>query len=134
MEIGWILDSYNIWSHIPYVDVRGVIIIKWTNNDKKDFLNEIFDNMLYIVSSTHHILKINFWWMTKNFWKMYKLYQILYFFLKKHPNFKLYKNMLTILCFIFLDHKLQLCFNRCHVHHTSFTCRKKLLKLKKFVQ
>jgi hypothetical protein len=34
---------------------------------------------------------------------MYKLYKILHFVLKKHHNCKMYENMLTILCFIFLD-------------------------------
>jgi len=82
--------------------------------------------------SIHHIFCINFSWITKNFFKMYKFYQMMRFVLKIYRNFKLYENMLVIWWFILLFHKLQLCF-RYHVHYTPFICGKGFLKfLKKF--
>ncbi len=47
---------------------------------RKDFLDEIFYNMLlniHIIFSIHHNFCINFLWITKNFQKVYKFYQIL---------------------------------------------------------
>jgi hypothetical protein len=127
-----------------------VITIRWTNNDKKlkdsspfcghfhFFIERIRWNLLqyvklkiHMIFSIHHIFCINYWWITKKFLKVYKFYQILCFVLKNYPNFKLYQNMLTILCFIFLFHKLQLSFGY-HVHYTLFTCGKGLLNLKIF--
>jgi hypothetical protein len=85
-------------------------------------------------SSIHHIFCINFWWVViKNFQKVHIFYQILRLILKNYPNFRLYKNMLIILWFVFLYHKIQLCF-RCHVHYTLFICRKGLLKIFNCVQ
>ncbi len=49
------------------------------------------------------------------------------FILKIYHNFESYQNMLIILGFYFLYHKLQLCFV-CHAHYTPFTCGKGLLK------
>jgi hypothetical protein len=98
---------------------------------KKDFLDEIFYNMLlkiYIIFSIHHNFLINFWWITKNFSKVYKFYQILHVVLKFYLNFKLYTNMLIISWIVFLYHKIQLFF-RFRVHYTLFTCGKGLLKL-----
>jgi hypothetical protein len=105
-----------LWEHSPFPLWVGVITIKWTNDDKglqsffwslshsrkKVFLDEIFCNMLlkiHIISSIHHIFWINFWWITKNFLKVYKFYQILHFILKNYPNFKLYEHILIILWF-----------------------------------
>jgi hypothetical protein len=51
----------------------------------KDFVDETFYNMLlkiHILSSIHHTICINFWWITKNFLKVYRFYQILCFILK----------------------------------------------------
>jgi hypothetical protein len=135
-----------LWEHSPFPLWVGVITIKWTNDDKgfkdyssflvillshiKDFVDETFCNILFkihIISSIHHIFCINFWWISKNFLKMDRFYQILCLILKKNPNFTLHENMVVILWFLFLYHKIQLCF-RCHVHHTPFTCGKGFLK------
>ncbi len=98
----------------------------------KDFWGEILCNMLqeiHTIFSIHLIFCINFWWITNNFQKIYKFNQIMHFVLKNYPNFKMYEIILIILCFVFLFHKLQLCF-RCHVHYTPFTCAEKLLEFK----
>jgi hypothetical protein len=42
---------------------------------------------------------------------MDKFYQILHFILKIYFNFKLYENMLIILCFILMFHILQFCLD-----------------------
>jgi hypothetical protein len=115
----------------------GAITIKWNNCDKglkdcnpffghfhffiESLIEKIFAwNLLqHVIKNTynlfHTLFLINFWWITKNFLKMYKFYQIMCFVLKNHPNFKLHENMLISLWFIFLYHKIKLCF-RCHVH------------------
>jgi hypothetical protein len=83
-------------------DVLGVITIKWTNGIKgfknynffcghfhfiikKNFWDEIFCNMLLkipIMFSIHHIFCLNFSWIAKNFFKVYRFNQILHFILK----------------------------------------------------
>ncbi len=102
---------------------------------RKDFLDEIFYNMLlkiHLIFSIHHNFWINFLWKTKNFQKVYKFYQILHSISKNYPNFKLYKNMLIISWIVFLYHKIQLFF-KFHVHYNLFTCGKGLLKFQNFV-
>jgi len=80
------------------------------------------------------LIIFNFWWiLIKNFQKVYIFYQILCLILKNYPNFRLYESMLIILWFVFLYHKIQLCFT-CHVHYTLFICRKGLLKYFNCVQ
>ncbi len=54
--------------------------------------------------------------------------QILCFSLKNYHNFESYQNMLNILHFSFLYHKLQLCFIY-YVHYTPSICDKPLLKI-----
>ncbi len=63
---------------------------------RKDFWDEFFCNMLlkiHIMFSMRHIFCINFSWITNNFWKLYKFYQIQCFIFKNYFNFKLYENM-----------------------------------------
>jgi hypothetical protein len=60
---------------------------------------------------------------------VYIFYQIFHFLSKNNLNFELYENMLTILYFIFLYHKLQLCF-RCHVRYTHLRVVKDSWNLK----
>jgi hypothetical protein len=100
---------------------------------RKELLYKIFCNILlkiniyifqYII-----VFVFNFWWITKNFFKVYRFYQIFHFVSKNNPNFELSENMLTILYFIFLYHKLQLCF-RCHVHYTHLHVVKDFWNLK----
>ncbi len=68
------------------------------------FWDEIFCNMLlkiHVSFSIHYIFCINFSWITKNFVKVYKIYQIMDFVLKNYLNFKLYENMLIISFFYY---------------------------------
>jgi hypothetical protein len=53
------------------------------------------------------------------------------FQIENYHDFKSYQNMLIILSFSFLYHKLQL-FYICYVHYTPFTCDKRLLKFYDF--
>jgi len=55
------------------------------------------------------------------FFKLCRFCHKIGFALKIYHNFKSYQNMLTILGFFFLCHKLQLCFI-CQAHYTPFTC------------
>jgi hypothetical protein len=97
---------------------------------RKEFLDEFYNMLLkkHVIFSIHHIFCINFWWITNFSPKVYKFYQILHFVLKHYPNFKSYENRVIILWFSFLYHKIKICFI-CHVHYTTFTCGKWLLKL-----
>jgi hypothetical protein len=85
----------------PWQKAQGLQSFLWSFSlfHRKDFCNEIFCNMLlkiHITFSIRHIFCINFSWITKNFLKVYKFYQILRFIFKNYLNFKLYKNMLII--------------------------------------
>jgi hypothetical protein len=64
-----------------------------------------------------------------NFSKVCRFCQ--HFVLKNDHNFKSYQNVLITLGFSFLYYKLQLCLI-CHVHHTPFSCGKRILKIKDF--
>ncbi len=60
---------------------------------------------------------------------MCRFCQFFHFILKIYHNFRSYQNMLTILSFYFLYHKLQRYFV-CHAHYSPFTCGKEIfLKL-----
>jgi hypothetical protein len=59
---------------------------------------------------------------------MCKFFQILYFILKNYHKFESYQNMLIILYFYFLYHKLQIYYIS-HVHYTLFRCDIKILRL-----
>jgi len=98
---------------------------------QRKFQTKIFYNLLskiFIISPTHHIfvliLKNNY-----EFFKVCKFFQIMHFTFKNVHIFNSFQYMWITLGFGFLDHKLQLCFI-CHVHYTSFTCGKGLLKFK----
>jgi hypothetical protein len=72
---------------------------------RKDFCDEIFCNMLlkiHITFSIHHIFCINFSWITKNFLKVYKFYQILHLVLKNYLNFKFDKKIANHLMLYFI--------------------------------
>jgi signal transduction histidine kinase len=95
---------------------EGAIIIKWTNNDKG-----LKDYKIHIISSIHHIFCINFWWITKNFLKVYRFYQILHFVLKNYLNFKLYEDMLILFydffsCLIKYNFALYFVYITPHLH------------------
>ncbi len=66
-----------------------------------------------------------------NFSKCLNFARFLHFILKIYHNFESYQNMLTILVFCFLYHKIELCF-ACHAHYTPFTCGKRFMKIFKF--
>ncbi len=59
---------------------------------------------------------------------MCKFCQFSHFILINYCNFESYQNMLAILDFSLLYHKLQL-YLICDVHYTPFTCDKGLLNI-----
>jgi hypothetical protein len=98
----------------------------------------LLEYLQYFTKYTYSFLNIslfciNFWWITKNFLKCTYSTKFYILFWKLILISNLYENMLTILCFIFLYHKLQLCL-KSHVHYTPLTCGKGLLKFEIFVQ
>jgi hypothetical protein len=95
------------------------------------FLNEIFCNFLLKLYSFLNTSYVNLCWIIISFLKVRTFCQILCLILKNDHNFKSYQNMLIILSFSFLFHKLQLCFVF-HVHYILITCGKKKLKIQKF--
>jgi hypothetical protein len=93
----------------------------------KNLLQLVIKN-IYNFPNTSHFL-YQFLLNNYEFFKVCKFCHIMHFTFKNDHNFNSFQYMSITLGFGFLDHKLQLCFI-CHVHYTSFTCGKRLLKFK----
>jgi hypothetical protein len=93
---------------------------------EKNFLIIIFT--YYIFLNVSHFF-VNHFWINMIFYNVRICTRFFCFILKNHHNFKSCQNMLIILRFIFLYHKLQFCFKH-HLHCITFTCHIRLMNIK----
>jgi hypothetical protein len=98
------------------------------------FLNDFFCNMLleiFIIDPIHHMFHVSLCWIPMKILKVCRFCSKFFISFKKMIIILNHtKNMLTIVNFSFFHQKLKFSF-AFHLHYTSFTCGKWLLKLKK---